>query len=220
MARKRPYDLLCPIARALDMLGDRWTLLILRDLHAGPARFGDLERGLGMAPNLLTQRLGELADGGLIERTETDRRASYQLTELGGRTDLVLWELSRFGAALPPIPDPRPAGNLRTVVLPLRLLLSSVEDRPDIAVRLLIDEEVFSVLADDDGVVVLYGKTSVDPDLVLATDYRSFLAVGEGRLDPTSFVANNLEVVAGERHLPAFLAWLGAAIQQASDSVS
>ncbi|MGH1491770.1 MAG: winged helix-turn-helix transcriptional regulator [Acidimicrobiales bacterium] len=214
MARKRPYDLLCPIARALDMLGDRWTLLILRDLHAGPARFGDLERGLGMAPNLLTQRLGELTDGGLIERIEVDRRASYQLTELGGRTDLVLWELSRFGAALPPNPEPRPAGNLRTVVLPLRMLFSSVEGHPAISVRLLIDDEIVSVRGDVDEVTVSYGPTVEDPDLVIATDYPSLLAVGEGRMDAAAFVANNLEVIAGEQHLAVFLAWFASGVDR------
>ena len=46
MAKSRSYKLLCPIARALDRIGDRWTLLILRDLHAGPARFSELQRGL------------------------------------------------------------------------------------------------------------------------------------------------------------------------------
>ena len=54
MPKHRTYKLLCPIARALDKLGDRWTLLILRDLHAGPARFGDIAQGLpGLASNLL-----------------------------------------------------------------------------------------------------------------------------------------------------------------------
>lgn len=216
MARKRPYDLLCPIARALDLLGDRWTLLILRDLHAGPARFGELERGLGLAPNLLTHRLVELTDAELIERTEIDGRASYRLTDLGRGTDLVLWELSRFGAALPPHPDPRPAGNLRTVVLPLRLLLASVAERPMLAVRLRIDDEVVSVRSDEAGVVVTYGATDDEPDLVLATDYGSFLAVGEGRMDPMAFVADSLEVVDGDRHVAAFLSWLRTAIDQAA----
>ena len=60
MTKKRHYQLLCPIARALDVIGDRWSLLILRDLHAGPARFQELHDGLGTASNLLTTRLGEL----------------------------------------------------------------------------------------------------------------------------------------------------------------
>ena len=216
MARKRPYNLLCPIARALDVLGDRWTLLILRDLHAGPARFGELEQGLGMAPNLLTHRLSELIEAGVVERTEHEGRANFQLTELGRQTDLVLWELSRFGAALSPDPDPRPAGNLRTVALPLRILLEQAADPPAMTVQLLIDGETFTVLSDADGVDVSYGETAARgaPDLVLETDYPSFLAVGEGRMDSGAFVADHLTVVNGAEHLPAFLAWLGAGIAQ------
>ena len=66
MSTRRGYDLVCPIARALDRVGDRWTLLILRDLHAGPARFSDLETGLGIASNLLSSRLRDLNDDGLV----------------------------------------------------------------------------------------------------------------------------------------------------------
>ena len=67
MQKIRSYKLLCPIARGLDRIGDRWTLLILRDLHAGPARFSDLQRGLtGIAANLLADRLAKLVTDGLI----------------------------------------------------------------------------------------------------------------------------------------------------------
>ena len=77
----RRYRLLCPIARALDRVGDRWTLLILRDLHAGPARFVDVQASLpGLAPNLLTKRLRQLEADGLICRRETELSVSvYQL---------------------------------------------------------------------------------------------------------------------------------------------
>jgi hypothetical protein len=61
----RSYNLLCPISRALDHIGDRWTLLILRDLYAGPARFKDLQTGLaGIASNLLSDRLHALEASG------------------------------------------------------------------------------------------------------------------------------------------------------------
>ena len=81
----RSYNLLCPISRALDHIGDRWTLLILRDLHAGPARFKDLQTGLtGIASNLLSDRLHALEVSGLIQKTEGEFGVSlYSLTELG-----------------------------------------------------------------------------------------------------------------------------------------
>ena len=72
MAKARSYKLLCPIARALDRIGDRWTLLILRDLHAGPMRFGELQKGLpGTAANLLTERFNKLVAAGLVSKVET-----------------------------------------------------------------------------------------------------------------------------------------------------
>ena len=67
----------------LDAVGDRWALLIVRDLHAGPARFHDLETGLGIATNLLSTRLRELTEAGLIEKSTDVGRGAYQLTELG-----------------------------------------------------------------------------------------------------------------------------------------
>ena len=123
MTERRRYRLLCPIARALDVLGDRWTLLILRDLHAGPARFQELQEGLSIATNLLSTRLTELTESGMIERS---KEAGYQLTEAGRSTDRILWELARFGASLGRDDHPREPGNLRTIALPLRILLESV----------------------------------------------------------------------------------------------
>ncbi len=126
MTAKRHYNLLCPIARALDAVGDRWTLLILRDLHAGPARYQELHVGLGIATNLLSTRLTELTDSGLIHKPSEGN--AYELTDLGRRTDRILWELSQFGGALDRDPDPREPGNLRTLALP-------AEDRARIGTR-------------------------------------------------------------------------------------
>src|SRR5688572_2618700 len=65
----RRYDDPCGVARALDVVGERWTLLVVRELLFGPKRFSDLARGLlGMSQNVLSQRLRELADAGLVER--------------------------------------------------------------------------------------------------------------------------------------------------------
>ena len=145
MTRKHPYRLLCPIARALDVVGDRWAILILRDLHAGPARFQELHEGLGVATNLLTTRLAELSESGMIQKLDVDGHSAYALTDLGHHTDLLIWELARFGGLLDPEHNPRRPGNLRTIVLPLRIALSGVEDRPDLTVRLLIEDETFTV---------------------------------------------------------------------------
>ena len=211
MTAKRHYRLLCPIARALDAVGDRWALLILRDLHAGPARFQDLETGLGIATNLLSTRLTELAETGLIEKS-TNGRSAYQLTDLGRHTDRLLWELARFGSQLEPDSDPREPGNLRLIVLPLRLMLAAVLDRPNLVARLLIDDESFTIISTTDGVEVEYGDTRSEPDLVVRTTYEEFLDAGERRISLDEFTTRHIEIVDGAAHAEAFLMLMRAAM--------
>jgi DNA-binding HxlR family transcriptional regulator len=211
MSQKRRYQLLCPIGRALDVVGDRWALLILRDLHAGPARFVELQEGLGMATNLLTIRLVELRNAGLIHRVDESRRSAYALTELGRRTDRLLWELARFGGLIDRDPEPRKPGNLRTLALPLRILIESGNDRPDMVVRLLIDDDTFTIVSSPDGVDVEYGESSTVADLVARTSYEAFLDLGEGIMPPEQFAADHLEFIDGAEHATAFFALMGGA---------
>ncbi len=212
MTAKRRYRLLCPIARALDVVGDRWALLIVRDLHAGPARFQDLETGLGIATNLLSTRLTELTEAGLIEKSTNTRQGAYQLTELGRQTDRLLWELARFGTQIDPDPDPREPGNLRTIALPLRLILEAVPNRPDLVVRLLIDDDSFTIISTADGVEVNYRDTSTEPDIVARADYEGFLNTGEGRISFDEFATRHLEIIEGAAHTDTFLTLMSAAM--------
>jgi DNA-binding HxlR family transcriptional regulator len=212
MPRKRPYQLMCPIARALDAVGDRWALLILRDLHAGPARYQQLQEGLGVATNLLATRLAELIESGMVQKQDADGHSAYALTDLGRQTDLLLWELSRFGTRLAPAPDPRPPGNRRAIALPLRLVLSAIQDRPDLTVRLLMDDDTFTVVSTSERVEVEYGETATPVDLVVRIDYVGFLAVGEGRMSFQEFGAQHLEVVEGPEHLATFVKLMSAAV--------
>lgn len=212
MTAKRRYRLLCPIARALDAVGDRWALMILRDLHAGPARFHDLETGLGIATNLLSTRLTELSKAGLIEKPTGVGRGAYQLTELGRRTDRLLWELARFGSQLDPDPDPREPGNLRTIALPLRLILESVPNRPNLVARLLIGDDSFTIISTPDRVEVQYQDTTRDPDLVARADYERFLEAGEGRISFDDFATRHLKIIDGAAHADTFLALMHTAM--------
>jgi DNA-binding HxlR family transcriptional regulator len=212
MTAKRHYNLLCPIARALDVVGDRWTLLILRDLHAGPARFQELHEGLGIATNLLSTRLTELTDSGLIHKP--DGRSAYELTDLGRKTDRILWELTRFGGVLDRDPDPREPGNLRTLALPLRISLEAVPDRPDLTVRLHVDNDVFTIVSTPDTVDVRYGDSSVPADVVVQTGYEALLDVGEGLMPVEDFVARHVEVIEGSHNARAFYALMGAAVMR------
>src|SRR5690242_18381175 len=101
-AMPTPYDRHCPVARTLDIIGERWTILILRDLVlAGPRRFQDLERSLaGISPNTLSARLKRLEDAGIIERRFYEQhppRAEYLLTAKGKELRPVLGALRDWG---------------------------------------------------------------------------------------------------------------------------
>ena len=210
MTAKRHYNLLCPIARSLDAVGDRWTLLILRDLHAGPARYQELHEGLGIATNLLSTRLTELTESGLIHKPQG--HSAYELTDLGRSTDRILWDLARFGGALDRAPDPREPGNLRTLALPLRIILESVPDRPDLTVRLHIDDDVITIVSTSATVDVRYGDSSLPADVVIQTSYEAFLDVAEGLMPAEDFIARHVEVIEGAKNAGAFFALMGAAI--------
>jgi DNA-binding HxlR family transcriptional regulator len=107
-SNKKSYEQYCGIATALDRVGDRWTMLILRELTFGPHRFTDLRGALpGIASNLLTERLRDLEADGLVEQRELPAPAArtvYALTRDGRRIVPVLRALARFG--LPMMAEP------------------------------------------------------------------------------------------------------------------
>ena len=101
-AASAPYDMRCPVARTLDIIGERWTILILRDLLLeGPRRFQDFERSLGaISPNTLSARLKRLEEAGVVERRFYEQhppRAEYLLTPKGRALGPVLKALLQWG---------------------------------------------------------------------------------------------------------------------------
>ena len=108
MAGMRSYGDSCGVARALDLVGERWALLVVRELLLGPKRFTDLRSGLpGASPNVLSQRLHELEDGGVVRRRRLDPPASvwvYELTPWGQDLEPVVLALGRWGARSPSMP--------------------------------------------------------------------------------------------------------------------
>jgi DNA-binding HxlR family transcriptional regulator len=102
MPTRRNYNQNCPIARGLDILGERWTLLILRELVGGPRRYGDLRAELpGIATNLLAERLIELQDAGLVDRADLPApigRTVYTLSDMGWQRVLpIIQSIAWFG---------------------------------------------------------------------------------------------------------------------------
>src|ERR1700730_10133410 len=98
----RAYGQYCGLARALEIVGERWAILVIRDLLVGPKRFTDLHRGLpGIPTNVLTARLNELEEAGVIRRRalpRPERSVVYELTEYGSELDEVVVRLGLWGA--------------------------------------------------------------------------------------------------------------------------
>ena|SRR5579859_5924937 len=100
MRRKSLGNERCPVARSLDMIGDWWTLLIVRDAFNGARRFGDFQRNLGLAKNILSARLRKMVEDGIMETRPAADGGShheYHLTEKGQRLRLVLVALRQWG---------------------------------------------------------------------------------------------------------------------------
>lgn len=123
---ERSYGQYCGLARALDLVGERWALLLVRDLLVSPKRFSDLRRGLPRIPsNILTTRLKELEAAGIVERRVLplpERGLAYALTPYGADLEDVVIRLGRWGAAS--LGEPRP-GEILTpdaLVMALRAL--------------------------------------------------------------------------------------------------
>lgn len=101
MAEKRSYHEYCGLAKALDVVGERWTLLVVRNLLLGPLRYSDLLRGLpGITTNLLAQRLREMEQVGIVERVggaSSDAARAYRLTPLGAGLEPAIHALGAWG---------------------------------------------------------------------------------------------------------------------------
>ena len=167
----RAYDQFCPVACALDVIGDRWTLLVLRELTFAPQRFTDLRRNLdGIPPRLLVERLETLQAQGLVEKREVENAPSrhvYALTAEGEDIREPMRALSRFGARF--LPEETPAGVRPRAALSA-LLLAYTAPVPDAAGarwRIVLDGQPFDLAVDDAGVPRLATGTAQEPDEVL-----------------------------------------------------
>ncbi len=102
MAERKSYGQFCGLARSLDHIGDRWTLLIVRELLLGDRSFRDLQGALSsISPTLLTKRLNELTDDGLVVRNKAPRRSKsveYGLTDAGRALEPIILDLIRWGS--------------------------------------------------------------------------------------------------------------------------
>lgn len=161
----RSYKQFCGLARALDVVGERWTLLVVRELLDGPKGYNQLLAGLpGIATNLLAQRLRHLDEAGVVRRADDGR---YQLTPWGHELREAVYALGRWAGPL----MARPRGDDHFQVSWLHhMVIARFDghdpDRADLTVELCTDGEVFT-LASLGGRVALTEGRAADPDIVL-----------------------------------------------------
>jgi DNA-binding HxlR family transcriptional regulator len=177
MAGARHYDDPCGVARALDVVGERWTLLVVRELLFGPKRFSDLVRGLpGMSQNVLSQRLRELAGAGLLERRRLGPPVSgqvYELTERGAALRQVVIELARWGSRIPTASR----ADLSADALALALLTTFDPDgSEDVRIALQLGDDRFAAEITDRRLRVARG-TAERADAEIVTDAATLRSV-------------------------------------------
>src|SRR5829696_9549667 len=168
---KRSYGQYCTVARALDVVGERWTLLLVRELSTGPKRFKDLLGGLpGIGTNLLAARLKSLEGEGIIARGTLPPPAGsnvYALTVLGKELESVLVALSRWGARLLDEPGEGDEERAGWAAVALRSAVpeGASEGYPG-TYRFRIDGEEFHLRVSGEEVEVRQGSASVHDVLV------------------------------------------------------
>lgn len=182
---KRDYGQHCAVAKALDVVGGRWTLLIIRELLPGPRRFKDLQAGIpGIGTNLLADRLRQLEEEEAVEKRTLPPPAGstvYELTDLGRELEAVIVALSRWGWHKLETPNPDDAFHPRWMLMAMRTgyvpeAAAGVQETYEFR----IGDEVFHVKVDD-GEVDAFDGPAPDPDLVVTADVDSLLAAGQSR---------------------------------------
>jgi DNA-binding HxlR family transcriptional regulator len=176
------YGQYCPISRALDVVGERWSLLILRDLFVGRTRFNDLARGLpGLSRSLLSKRLRQFERAGVVERLGQQ----YLLTDAGRDLEALLFGLAEWGGRWT-------FGQPRDDELDAELLVWWMHDRLDasllpgkrnvVHVRFSDDPRQFWIVLEAGEASVCLADPGFEVDVSISSDVRSLYEVWLGRL--------------------------------------
>jgi DNA-binding HxlR family transcriptional regulator len=204
MKRARTYGKYCGLAHALELVGERWALVLVSDLIRGPKRFSELQRGQPRIPsNVLSARLKELEEAGVVRRRVLPRPASgvgYELTEYGRELEDIVLRLGLWGAKAMPEPGPDDIVTADTLLLALRSTF-----RPEAArelrasYELRLGEIVVHARVDHGALEVDEGPLA-EADLVLETDLTLHPLL-TGELDPDEAIRSGRVRVTGRRKL-------------------
>jgi len=203
MSTKRSYGEACRFAYALDIVGERWALLVVRELLLGPKRFTDLRTGLPHASsNILSERLRDLEHGGVIQRRKLPPPAAstvYELTEWGRELEPIVTKLGAWGARSPVPPDSREIGP-DSIVLALRSLFDSeAAGEIDVTYELRLGEQTFHVQISSGEVDLGRGSGEEPAASISVVDAATFGAILAGQLPLNEAIASGEASVEGSK---------------------
>jgi DNA-binding HxlR family transcriptional regulator len=200
---RRLYGQRCGVARALDLVGERWTLLLIRDLMIGPRRFKDILESLpGIGTNLLTKRLRELEEANIVLRRVLPPPAGstvYELTEVGAGLEPVVFALGKWGRQFMSQPIAGEVSKPGWFMVALRSIFC-----PKAALRLTaryelrIDGEMFVVEIEDRKIRVGQGA-AINARLTLTTDLSTLIGLVSRDLTPAAALRNGKAIIDGDR---------------------
>ncbi|MGI8462209.1 MAG: winged helix-turn-helix transcriptional regulator [Solirubrobacterales bacterium] len=172
MATKRTYGDGCGAAHGLDLIGERWALLIVRELLLGPKRFTDLRAGVpGASPNVISERLRELERAGVVRRRKLPPPASsrvYELTEWGREIEPVVLGLGRWASRSPNMPQDLPIGR-DSLILAMRTMFDADAAKGlEASYELRLDEDRFRAAVAGGELEVCRGSAT-EPDAIIET---------------------------------------------------
>jgi DNA-binding HxlR family transcriptional regulator len=202
MPARRTYGQGCGTAHALDLVGDRWALLVIRELVLGPKRFTDLRDGLGgIGPNVLSQRLKELEETGVVRQRILPPPAAstvYELTEWGSELEDVIVQLARWGARDPAMPKDAET-QPEWLVLGMRAIYDpQAEPVPTTYELRFGGDDVFWARVDDGSLRVGRGPAP-DPDAVLTAEVETVAQMLRGQLKPSAALRSGVVKLEGDR---------------------
>jgi len=179
---RKSYEQVCPMATALDFVGDRWTILILRELLGGPARFQELRNGLpGIATNLLTERLRRMETDGIVRRVDVGGSGLYTLTQAGAGIRTALEELGMWAARMGRVGPAVHQRSIRAIAMALQSVLVRADDalpaESDI-IELEVDGEYAEIVLGPRPTVT--ARTSMQPDARVAAGTPAISALLSG----------------------------------------